>query len=145
MDLLGIVTDAWNFTGLVPRTIVDANAFGNLLVEDLAGEVWRICPEELSCKVVATSLSELGRLQASSDFQEDWAMERLVAIATRSLGSLPGGRCFCLKIPAALGGGYEPDNIGTISVAELIAASGDIAGQIKDLPAGAKVELKVVE
>jgi hypothetical protein len=145
MELLGTVANAWGFTGLVPRTIVDENAFGNLLVEDIGGQVWRICPEELSCKVVAASRSELTRLQASSDFQEDWAMERLVEAATRFLGSLSSGRCFCLNIPAGLGGAYERENMGTISVAELIAASGDIAEQIKDLPPGTKVDIKVVE
>ena len=145
MALLGTVARAWGFTGLVPRAIVDTNAFGNLLVEDVEGQVWRICPEELSCKVIAASRSELARLQASSDFQEDWSMERLVAVGARSLGSLSSGRCFCLKIPAVLGGGYERDNMGTISVAELIAVSGDMAQQIKDLPAGTKVELEVIE
>jgi hypothetical protein len=145
MELLGTVAKAWGFTGLVPRAIIDENAFGNLLVEDIEGRVWRICPEELSCKVVAASRSELVRLQTSAEFQEDWAMEGLVAVAARFVGSLSSDRCFCLKIPAGLGGAYERDNMGTISVVELIAASGDIAEQIKDLPPGTKVDLKVVE
>jgi hypothetical protein len=145
MELLDTIRTAWSFTGLVPLSIVDANAFGNLLVEDVDGRIWRICPEELSCSVVAPSRQELREIQTSRDFREDWGMDQLVALATSVLGTPGEGRCFCLKIPAVLGGGYQRDNLATITVAELIAVSGDIALQIKDLPDGARVELKVVD
>jgi len=52
-------------------------------------------------------------------------------------------RCYCLKIPSVLGGAYAIHNIGTIYRAELIAASGHIAEQIKDLPDGSKLRLKI--
>jgi len=58
MALIEIVCEAWGFTGLVPERILAINAFGNLLVEDQAGHVWRICPEELSCDPVASSPQE---------------------------------------------------------------------------------------
>jgi len=34
MDLLDTIRMAWAFTGLVPRHVLDINAFGALLVED---------------------------------------------------------------------------------------------------------------
>jgi hypothetical protein len=40
---------------------------------------------------------------------------------------------------------FEAENFSTISIVELLAASGDLADQIKDLPEGTKVELKVVD
>ena len=141
MELLDTVRTAWGFMGLIPRSIVEANAFGNLLVEDATGRVWRICPEELSCKPVASSSHELQGLRESADFGKDWTMESLVLLATSVLGVPTDGRCFCLKIPAVLGGGYERDNLATITLSELIAASGDMAFQIKDLPDGANVAL----
>jgi hypothetical protein len=119
MDLLDSVRTAWSFTGLAPRSIVDANAFGNLLVEDVDGRIWRICPEELSCSVVAPSRRELGDLQTSGDFREDWGMDRLVVLATSVLGTPGEGRCFCLKIPAVLGGRYERGNLATITVVRI--------------------------
>lgn len=138
MELLEIVRESWGFTGLVPARIVDTNAFGNVLVEDVHGQPWRICPEELSCAPLVASMDEL---RSSTD----WTMERLVLLATASLGTPADGRCFCLKIPAVLGGKYEAENFGTITVEELIAFSGDCAFQIKDLPDGAQVELKIVD
>ena len=143
MNLLDVVKTSWAFAGLSPRSVVDANSFGNLLVEDTDGRIWRICPEELSCKVVASSLQELQLLRESSDFREDWSMKQLVEIATRMLGTPFMGRCFCLKIPAVLGGSYLEENIGTIGLVELVAVSGDLAEQIKDLPDGTKVNIKI--
>src|ERR1700720_4448889 len=56
------------FTGLNARSIIDQNAFGNLLIEDAAGEIWRIRPEELSCIRVACSSHKLQEPRASSAF-----------------------------------------------------------------------------
>jgi hypothetical protein len=140
MDLVEIVREGWGFTGLVPARILDVNAFGNLLVEDAGARIWRICPEELSCEVVATSLEEVERISAS----DDWRMDHLVAVATVALGSPGVDRCFCLKIPGVLGGAYQLANVGAISIAELIAFAGDLASRIKDLPDGTQIELKTV-
>ena len=43
------------------------------------------------------------------------------------LGPLSPDRCFCLKVPAILGGPYTEDNIGaTFADVELIPFSGDL-------------------
>lgn len=139
MDLLNSVRTAWAFTGLVPVRTLHVNAFGNLLVEDVAGRVWRLCPEELACQVVESE--SVDALIAS----EDWTMEPLVARATAELGVPGAGRCFCLKVPGALGGKYEIENVGTISLEELIAFTGDVAAQVKDLPDGTRVDIKIVD
>jgi hypothetical protein len=138
VDLLQTIRSAWAFIGLVPRRILDRNDFGNLLIEDVCGHVWRICPEELSCKLVGMAPDELSELRSSPD----WKMQGLVALATASLGEPGQGRCFCLKVPAVLGGRYAHDNLGTITVDELIAFSGYLASQIKDVPDGATIEVK---
>ena len=55
MSLVEIVRVEWGFAGLDPADIIDVNAFGNVLVQDTQGRYWRICPEELSCGLVASS------------------------------------------------------------------------------------------
>ena len=144
-DLLALCRTAWGFTGLVPSAIVDANAFGNLLVEDMSGCYWRICPEELSCTLLARSQDGFDRLRSSHEFRADWRMEHLVSTATALFGHLEPGRCFCLKLPGTLGGTYDTSNLGTIALAELIAFSGALALQIRDVPDGASVRMKIVD
>ena len=127
-----------------PETIRHVNAFRNLIVEDRSGRYWRICPEELTCDVVAANIDDFAALWNSSDFRLDWQMERLVDTALAELGEPGPGRCSCLKLPWSSGSSYEASNLSTINLGELISVSGDIASQIAGLPMAPGV-LKVVE
>ncbi len=72
-------------------------------------------------------------------------MAKLTAEAKASLGEPGDGRCFYLKIPAVLGGECAIDNIGQISLTELISVSGDTAKQIEELPDGTRIKIKLVD
>jgi hypothetical protein len=145
MELIAIVEHAWGWTGLKPEQIVGENDFGNLMIKDVAGRYWRLCPEDLYCGVIASDRAELDQLARDQAFLQDWYMEELVHQARERLGALPPGSKYCLKIPGTLGGEYGGDNLAIISHDELISASGHIALQIKDLPDGAKITLSVVD
>ena len=145
MDLIATIKDSWGWAGIDPSRIVAENDFGNLIIEDTDGRFWRLCPEDTYCEIVAGSETELDELRLDPEFVTDWDMAPLIEAAKASLGELPTGRKYCLKIPGILGGAYEIDNIGTISFEELISFSGDIAYQCKDVPDGTKVILEVVD
>jgi len=145
MQLLEEVRSAWGWVGIEPVDLVDDNDFGNLILKDIRGQYWRLCPEDLYCQVIANSREELDRLAKDQEFLSDWYMGGLVDQAFQRLGALAPGRKYCLKIPGALGGEYGGDNLGTISFNELIRASGHIAQQISDLPDGASVKLSVTD
>jgi hypothetical protein len=139
--ILDTIRDAWSWTGVQPAEVVVVNSFGNIIARATDGTYWRVCPEALSCNVIARSPSEYESLWRNEEFQNDWQMQLLLEIAQHKLGPLPKGQCYCLKIPAAVGGKYTQDNIGSISVEELISFSGDLARQIKDLPDGTPVQI----
>lgn len=142
--MLDTIRKAWGWTGLDPTEVVAVNAFGNLIVRASDGTYWRICPEEWSCEQVARSAEEFTALTNKEEFQTDWEMVRLVELARQKLGPLSEGRCYCLKLPAVIGGRYEAANLGTITLGELISFSGDMAQQIKDVPDGGQVEIEIV-
>ena len=143
MRLLDEVRSAWGWVGIEPVELIDDNDFGNLILKDIHGQYWRLCPEDLYCEVVARSREELDRLAMDQEFLRDWYMRTLVDQAFQRLGVLAPGRKYCLKIPGVLGGEYGGDNLGTIPFDELISASGHIAQQIADLPDGASIKLSV--
>ena len=143
MTLLDDVRSAWGWVGIKPVEYIDDNEFGNVILKDVRGQYWRLCPEDLYCKVVASSREELDRLSKDQAFLRDWYMRSLVDDAFQRLGALAPGRKYCLKIPGVLGGEYGGDNLGTISHDELIKASGHIARQVADLPDGASIKLIV--
>lgn len=145
MSLLEELRESWGWVGMVPVEVVGENDFGNLMIKDKDGKYWRLCPEDLSCKVVAQNRTELDALSHDQEFLHDWYMKSLVEQAKAYLGPLPEGRKYCLKIPGILGGEYGGANLATISLVELVRFSGNVAKQIKDLPDGAKIELKVTD
>ncbi len=145
MNVLAEIEQAWGWIGLRPIEIVGENDFGNLIVKDVEGRYWRLCPEEPSCRIVARTRGDLDRLSTDQEFLRDWYMRPLVEQARELFGPLAEGRKYCLKIPAVLGGKYDSQNLGTIALAELVRASGHIAEQIKDLPDGAKIQLRITE
>jgi hypothetical protein len=138
--VLTIIRESWSWTGLDPTTVTATNEFGNLIVRATDGAYWRICPEELTCEIVARDEAAFNALWASEEFQLDWQMTRLVGLARAALGPVSGERCYCLKRPAVLGGAYEAANLSTIARLELLALTGNVAEQIKDLPDGASVK-----
>ncbi|GLR11394.1 hypothetical protein GCM10007907_01840 [Chitinimonas prasina] len=145
MSILGAVEAAWGWTGIRPIELVGENAFGNLMLRDDDGCYWRLCPEDGYCEIVASNATELEKLSLDQDFLHDWYMQALVNEARSLLGELNNGHKYCLKIPGVLGGLYDRTNLGTLPLLELIHASGHIAYQIKDLPDGSNVNLRITE
>ncbi|OBQ46412.1 DUF1851 domain-containing protein [Tamlana sp. s12] len=132
--MIAEINKAWNWKGFNATEIIRTNEFGNVIFKTDKNEYWRICPEEISCGKIAES---------DSEFIEDWEMTNLVNIAKSELGELKENEKYCLKMSAVIGGEYEKSNLGKISFAELIAFSGDLGFQIKDLKDGQKIKLNI--
>ena len=137
------INKAWNWKGFNTTEIVRTNDFGNVIFKTDKNEYWRIFPEEISCEKIAESESEFNKISSDSEFIEDWEMTNLVKIAKSELGELKENEKYCLKMSAVIGGEYEKSNLGKISFAELIAFSGDLGFQIKDLKDGQRIKLNI--
>lgn len=143
--LLEAVAQGWSWRLGEPVAIIGTNRFGNAIVKNRDGHFFRIMPEELQCELLGRSLGELEETTSSSDFVPDWEMADLAERAESALGALAEGEVYCLIIPGCLGGRYAEENIRRISLRELLACSGEMAGQIVDVPDGGSVVLKVTE
>lgn len=137
--MLDTIRGSWGWSGIEPDNIVGENDFGNLLVRDDEGKYWWLCPEELSCEVVAESKTSLDALFEEASFQQDWAMTTIVALAVECVGPLSPGRKYCLKMSGVLGGQYAKENLASLSFVELIEFSGYLAQQIENFPDGTKI------
>ncbi|NIA52621.1 DUF1851 domain-containing protein [Massilia sp. TW-1] len=85
MELLDDARSACGWIGLEPVALIDDNDFGNLILKDVHGQYWRLCPEDLYCEVVASSREELDRLSKDQEFLRDWHMRGLVDQAFKRL------------------------------------------------------------
>ncbi len=144
-NIIDVISESWGWSGIKPEEIISDNAFGNLIIKDTRSMYWRICPEDVYCKIVAKNPEDLKALSADAEFLEDWNMEALLHQAQEALGDLSKGQKYCLVIPSVLGGQYDVSNIKIAPLREIIGVSGDIGKQITDLPDGSKIRLKVVD
>jgi hypothetical protein len=117
----------WGWIGLDPVEVIEENDFGNLLVKDVHNKYWRICPEDGYCCIVAHDLERLSNLARDPGFLRDWQMQSLKKEAHSRLGPLDPGQKYCLKTPGHLGGQYGGDNLGVMSLSDLICRSGELA------------------
>lgn len=144
-DLIREIHESWGWIGLTPAQIVGENDFGNLIIEDQTGRYWRLLPEDCECHVIAADRKELDALSADREFLHDWYMQALVAAAREAVGPLHDGRKYCLRIPGLLGGEYGGSNLASAPIVDLIRMSGTIAKQVRDLPDGATVSLRLTD
>lgn len=118
MMTVDAVKIAWGWAGIRPDEIVGENDFGNLMIRDEEKQYWRLCPEDLYCRVVAKNREELDVLSTCPEFLADWLMIRLVEEATSKNGPLREGMKYCLKIPSVLGGEYGGENVAMVPLIE---------------------------
>lgn len=145
MNIIDEVIESWGWIGISPTEIVAENDFGNLILKDAEDKFWRLCPEDVYCEVVASSIDAYNKLINDDEFLHDWNMTVMVDEATKTLGALKKDYKYYMVIPGILDGEYTGDNIKMAPFVEIIKLSGELGKQIKGLPDGAKVELKVID
>jgi len=71
MSLVKEVNASWGWVGIRAQEVIGENDFGNLIIKDTDLRYWRLCPEDLYCKVIAESREELDALSHNQDFLHD--------------------------------------------------------------------------
>ena len=57
---------------------------------------------------------------------------------------LQPGQCYGFKTPPVIGGNYSVENVSPLPVGDYLGPSGSIHEQLRDVPDGSQVVLKVV-
>jgi len=131
MNILETVKQYWGWTGIEPEKLIAENEFANLIIQDVEGCFWRLCPEDLYCDPIADDKDEYNELVKDEEFNQDWFMEVMVHKATEKFGALEDGKKFHLLEPGALGGKYAVFNIKPIEFERIIKFSGELAHKIQ--------------
>lgn len=141
--IVASINKHWAWTGILAKEIVANSDFGNIIFKSEAGSYWRICPEELHCKMVAETADELDTYMKDPEFLKGWEMKAHLETASSKLGQLQFGEKYCLKLPVIFGGEYSEENFGTILQIDQISYAGQMTAQIDNLPDGTKIEFNV--
>ena len=124
-------------------TIWLMNRYGDLFLIFEDGTVHMLDVGNGSLEKLAESRDEFGRRIDDGDNANIWLMITLVNSLVEAGKLLDPGRCYSFISPPVLGGEYSVENTATLSVAEHYGVYASIHNQIKDLPDGAQVRLRV--
>jgi hypothetical protein len=94
---------------------------------------------------VAESRDDFANKLDEDDNANQWLMIPLIDRLVASGVTLQDGQCYSYKQPPILGGDYSIENTCVLSIAEHYGAYGLIHNQIKDVPDGTRVVIKVTK
>jgi hypothetical protein len=107
------------------------------------GAVVRFDPETGESEVIAANLEAWASLVLGDP--DYWTGAPVARAWQAEHGPLVPGRRLLPATPFVLGGGYELANFAAIHVVEGMRFRGNVAAQLRELPDGAEVVLKVVD
>ena len=144
MSLVDVFNDSWSWTGVTANRVRAQSPMGHLILSDKEEQFFYLDPDGLVIVPLGSQVDAEAHL-AESDAQELWWGGELVNEAKAILGEPPEGSVYSLKPEALVQGNYSPESLWIISLEELIAFTGDLACQIKDLPDGVQIKFEVTD
>jgi hypothetical protein len=135
------------WTWLLPNTFTVwlMNRFGDLFLVFDDGSVHMLDVGKGSLEQVAQSRDDFRAKVDEDDTVNDWFMIPLIDQLVAAGITLKEGQCYSYKQPPVLGADYTVENTCVLPIAEHYGAYGSIHNQIKGLPDGTQVELKVTK
>jgi hypothetical protein len=135
------------WTWLVPNTFTVwlMNRFGDLFLVFEDGSVHMLDVGRGSLEQVAKSREDFRAKVDEDENANDWFMIPLIDQLVAAGITLKQGECNSYKQPPVLGGDYTVANTCVLPITEHYGAYGSIHNQIKDLPDGSQVVVKVVK
>jgi hypothetical protein len=121
------------------------NRFADLFLVLPDGTIHMLDVGAGSLETVADSRDDFCAKIDADDNANQWLMIPLVDRMVAAGIGLPPGHCYGFKKPPVLGGQYTVENCGPLPIGDYLGAYGSIHEQLRDVPDGSEVVLKIVK
>jgi hypothetical protein len=134
-----------NWAWLLPEkfTVWIVNRYGDLFIILDDGTVHMLDVGGGKLKKIAETREEFAAKIDEGDNANDWLMIPLIDQLVASGMTLHDGQCYSYRQPPVLGGDYTVENTVVVPFVEHFGMYGSIYEQIKDVPDGAQVVIKL--
>ncbi len=137
--------ESWKWLDIDIKEVLFISKMGDMFVEGNNGMVYWLATDIGTLNMVANSRKEFEALLKDEDNINNWFLpsliERLI-VAGKVLGR---DQVYSFKKIPVIGGEYSVDNLEPIDLNVHFALTGQICEQIKDLPDGTSVKIKIVD
>jgi hypothetical protein len=117
--------------------------FGEVFFVQQDGQVGMLQVSGFQYQIVAKDKVDFQEWLADPDKMADWFLAPLVDRLEAAGRHLEPERCYSFTTPLGFGGALTPENVMTIPIREHFRCWGEVFRQIKDVPEGGVVILKV--
>ena len=140
--LLEAINTGWRWSGTVITAVHDVSPMGHMLLSDAEGRYYYLDADGMQLSPLG-DFAAADEAMADPETQELWGGGELVRSARDKLGAPPAGHVFTLSPMHWIDGDYSAEHMIVLPLTEVAFLSGDLARQLRDLPDGARVQLKV--
>jgi hypothetical protein len=132
--------DGWKWIGLTGLRAIAVSAFGEVFFQSADDTVLHLDTLEGRLSPVSRDLPEFIAKLLEAEHRDALLLGGLV-MSARSRGMpLPPGHCYDFKLPPALGGAMDVDQIRTQLFVVKLDLAGQLHEQVKDLPPGTPID-----
>ena len=144
-DAIEELKQSWSWLLSEPYRPILFTALGDMFFQAPSGHVHWLNTGTGEVTKVAASLDEFER-QLSSEQALDWFLPPLIEKLVQAGKVLKAGECYTfVTLPIFREGTYTVENLNPVNAKFHFGLSGSIHEQIRELPDGAKVEIKIVD
>ena len=137
--------ESWNWLIGNDKEPILISSIGDVFLQDKTGICYWLNVGEGIIEKIAESPSEFKSKLTDKEIVEEWFLVKLVAELKKTGMELIKNKLYGYKTIPILGGEYKPENFELTDIEVHFELCGIIHQQIKDLPDGTKINIKISE
>ena len=141
----GRLTEEWTWLIGTDKKVLLISAIGDMFIADNAEKIYWLDIGAGELRLVADKIQEFEDKLNNIEQVNEWFMPDLTTDLRHSDKKLKAGQLYSYKTLPIIGGDYTVDNFEPLDIEEHFGYTGDLHKQIRDLPTGTRVEIKIVE
>jgi hypothetical protein len=139
------LTKEWTWLVGTEKKVLLVSAIGDMFIADKAGKIYWLDIGSGDLNLIAETIQEFKDKLRNIEQVNEWFMIDLTTELKNSDKKLNGGQVYSYKKLPIIGGDYTVGNFAPLDIEEHFGYTGHLHRQIKDLPDGTSVEIKIVD
>ncbi|MBI3220032.1 MAG: DUF1851 domain-containing protein [Bacteroidetes bacterium] len=139
------LTVSWTWLIGTNKKPILVSAIGDMFLQANSKEIYWLDVGGGEMRLIANGIQDFEEKLKNIEQVNEWFMIDLAMNLRLSDKKLKDGQLYSYKKLPIIGGDYTADNFVPLDIVEHFCCTGDLHKQIKDLPDGTMVEIKIVE
>jgi len=142
---LANLMDSWTWLIGTDKKLLIVSVIGDMFLQANNGSIFWLDVGLGKLEIIAKDMKEFESKLENINQVDEWFMIDLTAELKRSEKTLKDGQVYSYRKLPVLGGAYSVDNFAPLDMEAHFRLTSEIHEQVRSLPDGTKVDMKVVD